>query len=188
MLKLIVKNHKLSEDLKNAFRRVRNQSIDSNFEHKKRSNKKVSTGGRKASNADALQELFNKRVSEGKFDEFTPPDLVFYWEKVAKDCNINWQNASMSVNAGAMRNLLKHYSPRDIVNMIDFLFKSSQTYIDMYISNPTVLVSNYFMNRIYADSVNWKKGEFKNETEKKFANREYSRKSSKVETKIGSWE
>lgn len=184
MLKLIVKNHKLSEDLKNAFRRVRNQSIDdSNFEHKKRSNRKVSTCGRKASNADALQELFNKRVSEGKFDEFTPPDLVFYWEKVAHENKVNWQNASMSVNAGAMRNLLKHYSPRDIINMIDFLFKSSQDYIDVTISNPTVLVSNYYMNRIYADSVNWKKGTYK----KKFE-REYKRETDKTETKLGSWE
>jgi hypothetical protein len=118
-------------------------------------------------------------------DSFTVPDFIRYFEVKAGDAGIKYVTTNKARDGAVFKKLLSTYAPIEICLMIEFLFLSSQTYLDKEITKPTVLISGW-LPRIYKDSKSWADGKFSNSTNKK-SSREWTGGTEDKVT-IGEWE
>lgn len=119
--------------------------------------------------ASRLYDLYkNKPV-----DKYNSRDILYYYKDLAKSKGIKFVS-NVSLDNRYMRNIkqaVQNYSIQEILDMYDFLFNSEQNYLDMKVSHPGIILTQWG-NKIYNDSIAYKNGEYKNKD--KFTNREYS--------------
>ena len=90
---------------------------------------------------------------------FTPQELIYYFQEVAKRQGVKYVIANMKRDIGVFKILRKKYDNMEICLMIEFLFESEQNYIDKATIQPTVLTSTW-CNKIYSDAVSDSKGTY----------------------------
>lgn len=165
------------ENLLEEFRKIRNQvnAKTDEPEKKARPEKKAHT-----------YENFLKEVYpdiENLVDKLRPLDLLFFFMKTTEDCNVRFY-PSQAKDCSALKKVQENYSNTEICVMIEFLFKSEQTYLDKDTVRPTLLSSTW-QSTVFKDSQLWLNDMYKPKQKKQVAEREW--KSDNKETKIGEW-
>lgn len=190
-----------SNDLLKAFRESRQQiqkpvenSVD-NVNNSRRRQSSTFTRGYNArpKKSDPYSSFLDKynHLSE-TIDEFKTQDLMYFFREKARESGVKYVIANMKRDMGIFKKLQENYTPREICLMIEFIFCSNQNYLDITITQPTVLSSSW-CNTIYRDSILWANDEYepveKTVTKKeRIKKREWQREVTGEKTSIGEWE
>ena len=125
-------------------------------------------------------------------DDFKTQDLMYFFREKARESGVKYVIANMKRDMGIFKRLQENYTPREICLMIEFIFCSNQNYLDITITQPTVLSSSW-CNTIYRDSLLWADDQYEptvRATTKKesIRKREWQREVTGEKTMIGAWE
>lgn len=196
-----MRDRQKSNDLLKAFRESRQQiqkpvenSVD-NVHNSRRSQSSTFTRGYNArpKKSDPYSSFLDKynHLSE-TIDEFKTQDLMYFFREKARESGVKYVIANMKRDMGIFKKLQENYTPREICLMIEFIFCSNQNYLDITITQPTVLSSSW-CNTIYRDSILWANDEYepveKTVTKKeRIKKREWQREVTGEKTSIGEWE
>lgn len=196
-----MRDRQKSNDLLKAFRESRQQiqkpvenSVD-NVHNSRRSQSSTFTRGYNArpKKSDPYSSFLDKynHLSE-TIDEFKTQDLMYFFREKARESGVKYVIANMKRDMGIFKKLQENYTPREICLMIEFIFCSNQNYLDITITQPTVLSSSW-CNTIYRDSILWANDEYepveKTVTKKeRIKKREWQREVTGEKTMIGEWE
>jgi hypothetical protein len=135
-------------------------------------------------------DSFHRKLCDKDYESFNSVDLVFYFQWIATRAGYRYSICSFPKEAGAMKTLLKDYTPQEICKMIEFVYESDQTYLDKRRLSPGILTSNW-RNNIFPDSVDWLAGEYetqpKNKQQASIRRREWGKTSARSAT-IGEWD
>lgn len=129
---------------------------------------------------------------ESTVDNFKTQDLMYFFREKARESGVKYVIANMKRDMGIFKKLQSNYTPREICLMIEFIFCSNQNYLDITITQPTVLSSSW-CNTIYRDSLLWADDMYE-PTERKITKkeqlkkREWQREVTGESAKIGEWE
>lgn len=100
------------------------------------------------------QQYLN-RLEKGDLSKFSNRDILYFFSDTAKDNGVLYVIGNAKVD---MRNiklaLERGYSKEDVLAMIEFLFTSGQTYLDISRLHPGILLTGW-CNRIYQDTQLW---------------------------------
>ena len=187
-----------TSDLIKAFRDVREQITEpSKSKGEKVERRPFSKGFEEApkkSNSSGKYEIFLKKYSnlEETIDNFKTQDLMYYFREKAHEAGIKYVIANMKRDMGIFKRLQDNYTPREICLMIEFIFNSDQNYLDVHITQPTVL-SSQWCNKIYRDSILWANDEYIPDRPKKtkkdqLKSREWQGNTTTDRAKIGEWD
>lgn len=186
-------------DLANAFRESRQQCLVTPVEKSvetvdKSSRRPFKTGfaetRRRNVTSDRYSAFLEKYANlEEMVDEFTTNDLMYFFREKAREAGVKYVIANMKRDLGIFKKLQSDYEPREICLMIEFIFCSGQKYLDVAITQPTVLASTW-CNTIYRDSIAWANDEYDPNvrTVKQKAVREWSGDTSTDKAKVGEWD
>ena len=196
-----MRDRQKSNDLLKAFRESRQQiqkpvenSVD-NVHNSRRSQSSTFTRGYNAlpKKSDPYSSFLDKynHLSE-TIDEFKTQDLMYFFREKARESGVKYVIANMKRDMGIFKKLQENYTPREICLMIEFIFCSNQNYLDISITQPTVLSSSW-CNTIYRDSILWANDEYepteRTVTKKeRIKKREWQREVTGEKTSIGEWE
>lgn len=195
-----MRNRQKSNDLLRAFRESRQQIQKpvENFVDKKSGRDTQSTFSRgydrtTKKSSDPYSSFLDKynHLSE-TIDEFKTQDLMYFFREKARESGVKYVIANMKRDMGIFKKLQDNYTAREICLMIEFIFCSNQNYLDISITQPTVLSSSW-CNTIYHDSILWANDQYepleKTTTRKERINRrEWQREVTGEKTNIGDWE
>ena len=192
-----VRQKQNTSDLIRAFRDVREQMTEpSKSKGEKVERRPFSRGFEEApkkSNSSGKYEMFLKKYNnlEETIDNFKTQDLMYYFREKANEAGVKYVIANMKRDMGIFKKLQNNYSPKEICLMIEFIFNSEQNYLDINITQPTVL-SSQWCNKIYQDSLLWLNDNYIPEKPKKtkkdqLKSREWQGNSSEEKVKIGEW-
>lgn len=196
-----MRDRQKSNDLLRAFRESRQQiqkpvenSVD-NVHNSRRSQSSTFTRGYNArpKKSDPYSSFLGKynHLSE-TIDEFKTQDLMYFFREKARESGVKYVIANMKRDMGIFKKLQENYTPREICLMIEFIFCSNQNYLDITITQPTVLSSSW-CNTIYRDSILWANDEYepveKTVTKKdRIKKREWQREVTGEKAVVGEWE
>ena len=176
-----MRDRQKSKDLLQAFRESRQQiqqrpvekSVDSVNNSKKNFTRGYSA--RKNVTSDPYSSFLDKynHLSE-TIDSFKTQDLMYFFREKARESGVKYVIANMKRDMGIFKKLQENYTPREICLMIEFIFCSNQNYLDITITQPTVLSSSW-CNTIYRDSLLWAEDAYE-PTERKTTRREHIKK------------
>ena len=157
---------------------------DNNNNNNNNSNKQVTK-----SNQSPYNRYLQKRETE-QYDKFKAMDLLYFFQDISKESGYRYSISNIIKETSCMKTLLGDFSPEDICNIIRFIFKSDQDYINKARCSPYLISSNW-RNTLYPDSQAWLKGEYTSKNIKKtnpqIINREWG-KPKNTSIKIGEWE
>lgn len=109
------------------------------------------------SNNEFLLDIIEKK----EFDKLKRKDLLDYFILQAKKNGIRYVITNIQKELRPFKILLeKGVTKEEIINMIDFIFNSPQTYLKKDEITPLTLYSSWF-HKILEDSKLWKEGKFK---------------------------
>lgn len=197
-----MRDRQKSNDLLKAFRESRQQiqkpvenSVDNVNNSRRRNQSATFTRGYGArpKKSDPYSSFLDKynHLSE-TVDEFKTQDLMYFFREKARESGVKYVIANMKRDMGIFKKLQENYNPREICLMIEFIFCSNQNYLDISITQPTVLSSSW-CNTIYHDSILWANDEYepteRTVTKKeRIKKREWQREVTGEKTSIGEWE
>lgn len=196
-----MRDRQKSNDLLKAFRESRQQiqkpvenSVDNVDNSRRRQNSTFTRGyNARPKKSDPYSSFLDKynHLSE-TLDEFKTQDLMYFFREKARESGVKYVIANMKRDMGIFKKLQENYTPREICLMIEFIFCSNQNYLDITITQPTVLSSSW-CNTIYRDSILWANDEYepteRTVTKKdRIKKREWQREVTGEKTSIGSWE
>lgn len=198
-----MRDRQKSNDLLKAFRESRQQiqkpvdnSVDNVNNSRRRDHRATFTRGYEArpkKSSDPYSSFLEKyhNLSE-TIDEFKTQDLMYFFREKARESGVKYVIANMKRDMGIFKKLQENYTPREICLMIEFIFCSNQNYLDITITQPTVLSSSW-CNTIYRDSLLWADDEYepteRTVTKKEhIKKREWQREVTGEKTMIGEWE
>lgn len=196
-----MRDRQKSNDLLKAFRESRQQiqkpvenSVD-NVHNSRRSSQSTFTRGynSRPKKSDPYSFFLDKynHLSE-TIDEFKTQDLMYFFREKARESGVKYVIANMKRDMGIFKKLQENYTPREICLMIEFIFCSNQNYLDISITQPTVLSSSW-CNTIYHDSILWANDEYE-PTERvvtkkdRIKKREWQREVTEEKAVVGEWE
>lgn len=197
-----MRDRQKSNDLLKAFRESRQQiqkpvenSVDNVNNSRRKPQSSTFTKGYNArpKSSDPYSSFLDKyNHLESTIDGFKTQDLMYFFREKAKESGVKYVIANMKRDMGIFKKLQENYTPREICLMIEFIFCSNQNYLDITITQPTVLSSSW-CNTIYRDSILWANDEYepveKTVTKKeRIKKREWQREVTGEKTKIGEWE
>ena len=197
-----MRDRQKSNDLLKAFRESRQQiqqkpvdnSVD-NVNNSRRNQRASFTRGYGArpKSSDPYTSFLDKynHLSE-TIDDFKTQDLMYFFREKARESGVKYVIANMKRDMGIFKKLQDNYTPREICLMIEFIFCSNQNYLDITITQPTVLSSNW-CNTIYRDSILWANDEYEptqrvSTKKEHIKKREWQREVTGEKTEIGVWE
>ena len=146
-------------DINNAFREMRNQ------EESRSHDKKV------VRNVPSMNRGFDKIAKPQVVklvEDYKPLDILIAFKNIMKDEDIKFYSTT-KLDQRYLRNikmLQERHSNQEIIDMLEFLIKSEQTYLDKVTIHPGILLTQW-VSRIKADTEAYKKGEYTNEPPKK---------------------
>ena len=191
-----MRDRQKSNDLLRAFRESRQQiqkPVENSVDNVNNSHRNF-TRGYKAipSRSDPYTSFLDKynHLSE-TIDEFNTQDLMYFFREKARESGVKYVIANMKRDMGIFKKLQENYTPREICLMIEFIFCSNQNYLDITITQPTVLSSSW-CNTIYRDSILWANDEYE-PTERivtkkeRIKKREWQREVTGEKANIGEW-
>lgn len=193
-----MRDRQKSNDLLKAFRESRQQiqkPVDNSVDNVNNFHRKTFTRGynTKPKKSDPYSSFLEKyhHLSE-TIDSFKTQDLMYFFREKAKESGVKYVIANMKRDMGIFKKLQENYTPREICLMIEFIFCSNQNYLDITITQPTVLSSNW-CNTIYRDSLLWVEDQYepveKRVTKREhIKKREWQREVTEEKTTIGEWE
>ena len=193
-----MRDRQKSKDLLQAFRESRQQiqqrPVEKSVDSVNNSRKNFTRGysARKVT-SDPYSSFLDKyhHLSE-TIDDFKTQDLMYFFREKARESGVKYVIANMKRDMGIFKKLQENYTPREICLMIEFIFCSNQNYLDITITQPTVLASSW-CNTIYRDSLLWAEDAYE-PTEKKstrkeqIKKREWQTEVTGEKTTIGEWE
>ena len=195
-----MRDRQKSKDLLQAFRESRQQiqkpvenSVDNVNNSRRRKQETFSRGYRKNVTSDPYSSFLDKysHLSE-TVDDFKTQDLMYFFREKARENGVKYVIANMKRDMGIFKKLQENYTPREICLMIEFIFCSNQNYLDITITQPTVLASSW-CNTIYRDSLLWADDQYepverKPTKREHIQKREWQREVIGEKTTIGEWE
>ena len=196
-----MRDRQKSNDLLKAFRESRQQiqkpvenSVDNVHNSRSKRNSTFTRGYQDRPKKSDPYSLFLDKyhhLSE-TIDEFKTQDLMYFFREKAQESGVKYVIANMKRDMGIFKKLQENYTPREICLMIEFIFCSNQNYLDISITQPTVLSSSW-CNTIYRDSILWANDEYepveKTITKKeRIKKREWQREVTGEKANIGEWE
>lgn len=128
---------------------------------------------------------------EDYIDKFSTRDLVYYFREIANESGYKYTIANIKKDMAIMKRLQKHYTPKEICGMIEFLYDSEQDYLEKDRLSPNLLASQW-VNTIYADMQLWVEDKYvpkskkANKTHDK--SREWNNDNNSENDFIGNWE
>lgn len=138
-------------------------------------------------------EKYLNKLHKGDINKFSTRDIMFFFRDTANENGVKYIIANPKID---MRNfkvaLDRGYTTEDILAMIEFLFTSKQTYLDINSVHPGILLTGW-CNKIYSDTKLWLDDKFDPKTpykdsHKTTLNREWVDSNSEVKSKVGEWE
>lgn len=196
-----MRDRQKSNDLLKAFRESRQQiqkPVENSVDNVDKSRSRESTfsrgyGARAKKSSDPYSSFMDKyNHLQETIDEFKTQDLVYFFREKARESGVKYVIANMKRDMGIFKRLQDNYSIREICLMIEFIFCSNQNYLDITITQPTVLASSW-CNTIYRDSLLWADDRYepaeKVTTRKdRIKKREWQREVTEEKANIGEWE
>lgn len=184
-------------DLAESFRQSRKQClvtpVEKSVENVKNSSRPFKTGYSESRKRNVSSDRYSSFLEKYKnvektVDSFTTHDLMYFFREKAREAGVKYVIANMKRDLGIFKKLQSDYEPREICLMIEFIFCSNQNYLDVEITQPTVLVSTW-CNTIYRDSIAWANDEYDPnfKTPKKKSTREWNGDTSVDKAKVGDW-
>lgn len=193
-----------SKDLLKAFRESRQQiqrpvdkSVDNVNNSHRKSPESTFTRGYNARPQKRTSDPYSSFLEKydnlsATVDDFKTQDLMYFFREKARENGVKYVIANMKRDIGIFKRLQENYTPREICLMIEFIFCSDQNYLDISITQPTVLASSW-CNTIYRDSLLWAEDKYepterttsKRDTIRK---REWQREVTGENITIGEWE
>lgn len=183
-------------DLANSFRESRKQClvkpVEKSVENVEKSQpfKRGYNESRKRNVSSDRYSAFLKKYEDvaNTVDSFTTHDLMYFFREKARESGVKYVIANMKRDLGIFKKLQTDYEPREICLMIEFIFCSNQDYLDINITQPTVLSSTW-CNTIYRDSISWANDEYDPnfKTQKQKPVREWKGDTSTDKAKVGEW-
>lgn len=180
-------------DLQEEFRSSRNQVLET---------PKVITPAKIFKKNYTVVPVVHRNVTSDKYSDFLrryydldnyitsfdASDLAYFFREKAKEQGIKYVIANMKRDRGIFKRLLVNYKPEEICLMIEFIFCSNQNYLDVSITQPTVLVSAW-CNTLYHDAMLWLDDKYVPSTEVKSTtvSREWG-EVTENSSSIGSWD
>lgn len=194
-----MRDRQKSKDLLQAFRESRQQiqqrPVEKSVDSVNNSRKNFTRGysSRKNVTSDPYSSFLDKyhHLSE-TIDSFKTQDLMYFFREKARESGVKYVIANMKRDMGIFKKLQENYTTREICLMIEFIFCSNQNYLDITITQPTVLASSW-CNTIYRDSLLWAEDAYE-PTEKKSTRKEHIKKRewqtevTGEKASIGEWE
>lgn len=191
-----MRDRQKSNDLLRAFRESRQQiqkPVENSVDNVNNSRRNFTRGYKaRPSKSDPYTSFLDKynHLSE-TIDEFKTQDLMYFFREKARESGVKYVIANMKRDMGIFKKLQENYTPREICLMIEFIFCSNQNYLDITITQPTVLSSSW-CNTIYHDSILWANDEYE-PTERivtkkeRIKKREWQREVTGEKANIGEW-
>ena len=100
-------------------------------------------------------DRYKYKLDKGDIESFNTRDILYFFKDLADENGCNYVIPNFQVEMAKVKNILnKGYSPTDVVAMIEFLFTSGQTYLELKRLTPGIL-STGWCNRIYNDTQDW---------------------------------
>ena len=99
---------------------------------------------------------FSDKLAKKQFSKFNAGDLLFYYQYKADRKHIRCIITNKIAMKSVFSKLKKEFSQEEICTMIDYLFDSGQTFIEMPKATPFILYSGY-TQRIWAEAMEWHK-------------------------------
>lgn len=137
-------------------------------------------------------QIYKTRLENGMFDKFSSRDMLFFFVDVAKENGVDYKVLNYAKEQRQF-NLLKErgYSTEDILAMIEFLFTSGQTYLDLHKIHPGILLTGW-IRTIESDTKLWLDDRFVPNKKNYSSNkpkvvREFTGDTSKETVKIDDW-
>lgn len=143
--------------IKELKKKYSNFKLDNNRKLIKIQSKKMSVPLRK----------FHYKLENELFSEFDKTDWIFYFQMLYKETNgigyyINQQG--WIKEKSIYNKLMKDYTPRDIKNLIDFIFYSNQDIMDKKQAG-SYLFSKGWIQSVYQTSKLWENGMYESKAE-----------------------
>ena len=186
-------NKEIVGDLMKSFRAVRNQSSETTAPPPRKRSSKSSSAPSSLTYKKSPQELFMTKYYdlENNIDSFGTSDILYFFVQKASENGVKYVIANFAKDMTCAKKLLSNYSPREVCLMIEFLFESGQTYLDVHNLNLGV-ISSRWCNKIYQDSMLWVDDEYvetpkRNSSKSSRPKREWERSNSNS-VKVGKWE
>lgn len=100
-------------------------------------------------------DRYKYKLDKGNIESFNTRDILYFFKDLADENGCNYVIPNFQVEMAKVKNILnKGYSPTDVVAMIEFLFTSGQTYLELKRLTPGILATGW-CNRIYNDTQDW---------------------------------
>lgn len=155
MKKAIRKDTATRNALYNAFREFTETDSSDNLQAPNSKPKSQQKSGK--NKYDVFCEKYSS-ISQN-IDNFNNLDFVFLFREIAEECGYKYVIANIKKDMHIFKKLRESYSNKEIWDMIEFVYKSEQTYLDRNRFSPNILVSSW-CNSIYPDSQLYIKGEY----------------------------
>lgn len=105
---------------------------------------------------------YEMKLSREDYHEFTAKDWITYFQSKAKQFSPG-EYKEHKYARKIIAKLMKDYSPKDVKNMIDFVFSDAQDKVDRRVVNMGIL-SQDWLNYIYNSSILWREGTLTKQT------------------------
>ena len=128
------------------------------------------------------------KIERGDIEKLSSKDIMDFYKDTARNSGVKYIDSKPIISMSNI-NLAKKrdYSVEEILVMIEFLYTSEQDYLDKRKLHPGILLTGW-CNKIYSDSQDWLKDEYKTDTKKKHVTREWSEEvPEEEEAEIGDW-
>lgn len=105
-------------------------------------------------------DKYRYKLDQGDIEKFNSRDILYFFKDLSEESGNKYVIANFQVEMAKVKNIInKGYSATDIVAMIEFLFTSGQTYLDLKSLTPGILATGW-CNKIYNDTQDWLNDEY----------------------------
>jgi|AntRauTorckE6833_2_1112554.scaffolds.fasta_scaffold00366_10 hypothetical protein len=162
-------------------------SLSDNFYETQEKVKSVQKKEKKREKKSNRRKTYERRIEREDFDSFRDYDFLYFFQDTARKAGINYNITNYARDLKMFKKAQENYNSKEILIMIEFLFLSEQSYLDVRKTSPTIFISGW-VNSIYPDSQDWINDEFMTKSEKRHSDREWSDNSTEDNAVIGEWD
>lgn len=121
---------------------------------------KVPQKRQRARSTTSHYDKYKHKYDNGDLDKFNSRDILYFFKDLAEEHGNNYVIPNMQTEMAKIKNVMnKGYTPTQMVTMIDFLFTSGQTYLEIKKLSPGILCTGW-CNKIFNDSQDWLEDNF----------------------------